>query len=98
MLTPATEMSQGARPTGLAKPGRLKRTAEKCARETGMGNLVQRVWKKPRITFHPSTSRDRKVGGRAWTAGLLKSSQGQVAGNPIQGAHKSERFFQDTVN
>lgn len=43
-------------------------------------------------TFRPSTSRDRKVGGRAWTVGLLKSSQGQVAGNPIQGAHKSERF------
>ena len=44
-------------------------------------------------TFHPSTSRGMKVGGRAWTVGLPKSSQGQVAGNPIQGAHQSERFF-----
>ena len=43
MLTSATQMSQGARPTELAKPVRLKWTAEKCARETGMGNPVQRV-------------------------------------------------------
>lgn len=71
MLTPATEMSQGARPTGLAKPVRLKRTAEKCARETGMGNPVQRVWKKRRVL---SVLAHRETGRLVEGHGLLGCS------------------------
>ena len=97
MLISTTVMSERARPSGLAKPERLKWTAEKCPWEIGVRNTVENVEETHGI-FHLLVSTDLKVGGGAWTSVLFKSSQGPVEGTTIQRAHKSERFFQDRVN
>lgn len=97
MVISTTVMSERARPSGLAKPERLKRTAEKCPWEVDVRNSAENS-EETRGISHPPVSTDLKAGGGAWTSVLLKSSQGPVAGTTIQRARKFERFFQDRVN
>lgn len=61
MLISTTVMSERARPTGLAKPERLKRTAEKHPWEIGVRNSVENVEETHGI-FHPPVT-DLKAGG-----------------------------------
>ena len=70
MLISTTVMSERARPSGLAKPERLKWTAEKCPWEIGVRNTVENVEEIHGI-FHPLVSTTwRLVEGH----GLLCSS------------------------